>query len=215
MKKLQMILLFLFSTACIFSQQTAFTSTGEKVFLHSDGTWEMAPEMESSFVFRGNSWGDGKEEVKNKETSALKAEDDDFLGYNGQVGSLNCAIIYSFVQNQMIRAKYFFTESHSNKTDYVSDYRKIKALLTEKFGTPTEDDVFWKNDLYKDDPSHYGLAVSIGHLVYECVWELEDTKVLFQLTGDNYEISHAVQYSSKELAGLEASALKQNTMDQL
>jgi hypothetical protein len=57
----------------------------------------------------------------------------------------------------------------------------------------------WKDDLYKDDKSEWGFAVSLGHLAYGASWETSATKIEIMLLGDNYEINLFLSYFSKEL----------------
>jgi len=57
----------------------------------------------------------------------------------------------------------------------------------------------WKNDLYKDDKSHWGMAISVGHLVYAVQWETPTTEIGIMLMGNNYKINLGIFYESKEL----------------
>ena len=75
-------------------------------------------------------------------------------------------------------------------------------ILIEKYGEPKDDDINWLNDLYADDPSDYGLAISIGHLNLYCSWEIGDTKIQMVLSGDNYKISHRLEYNNESLKKL-------------
>ena len=72
--------------------------------------------------------------------------------------------------------------------------------LTKKYGKPKMDfPGVWKNDLYKDDKSEWGFAVSLGHLAYGASWETSTTKIEIMLSGDNYKINLILSYFSKEL----------------
>jgi hypothetical protein len=46
-------------------------------------------------------------------------------------------VIYIFAGDKLTRAKYSIIEEHSNKNDYISDYKAIKELLTKKYGKMT------------------------------------------------------------------------------
>ncbi|GAH71775.1 unnamed protein product, partial [marine sediment metagenome] len=88
---------------------------------------------------------------------------------------------------------------HSNDNLYIDDYEKLKETLTKKYGKPKFDKVTWDDDLYKDDRSHWGFAVSLGHLDYFSSWETSTTYISLRLNGDNYKISLVIAYESREL----------------
>lgn len=69
-----------------------------------------------------------------------------------------------------------------------------------------KDETFWKNDLYKDDYSHWGTAISMGHLIYYSSWETDSTEINNMLMGDNFNISCIVEYRSKNLNKIEEKA---------
>jgi len=153
--------------------------------------------------FRQATWGMSKVQVKAIEKAKSYGEEKksdgglDILAYEGKAGSLECFIAYYFVENQLIQGRYHFLEKHANRILFIGDFRTVKKELTQKYGKPTEDETYWKNDLYKDDSSDWGMAVAVGHLSFQAVWQTPQTKVLLMLTGDNYEITHRLQYSSK------------------
>ena len=90
-------------------------------------------------------------------------------------------------------------EDHTNKNFYINDYEELKEILTKKYGKPKKDEKIWDNELYKDDRSSWGLAVSVGHLAYGASWETSTTEIVLRLSGDNYKISLILAYDSKEL----------------
>jgi hypothetical protein len=124
--------------------------------------------------------------------------------YLTKVAGLDAFAIYIFVSDQLVRGRYGFLAEHSNKNDFISDYHRIKSILTRKYGRPLEDETLWKNDLYRDDPDEYGFAVSLGHLVYYANWKTVHTEISLVLHGENYRIVHVLEYRSIELAALES-----------
>jgi len=136
------------------------------------------------------------------------------LVYKTKVIDKKAFVNYFFTDNQLIKAGYILAGLHTNKNDYITDYNDFKEILTKKYGSPKNEQTLWKNDLYKDDHSHWGLAISIGHLKYFSAWETDNTEILNFLSGDNYHILCGVQYRSKslkeiEIKGNEKKALKQ------
>ncbi len=153
--------------------------------------------------FRNTKWGMSIDEVKQTENSEPTYDKDNMLGYDDQLLEFDVFCFYIFVDNQLVRAKYAINEKHSNDNLYIDDYNKLKEALNKKYKTAILDTNLWKNDLYKDDRSHRGFAVSLGHLVCFATWETQDTDIFLVLRGDNYDIDLVLEYTSKELTGLE------------
>lgn len=145
--------------------------------------------------FQNSNWGDSIEAVKfdNRDLDIL--QDGDTLWTTASVAGKDADIFFAFENNQLVQGVVSFSEKHSNDFSYISDFETIKELLVEKYGEPVEDDEAWLNDLFKDDPMDYGLAVAAGHLIYRVIWETSDTQITLLLTGDNYDIMHFISYS--------------------
>jgi hypothetical protein len=120
----------------------------------------------------------------------------DILMYSGKAESLSIVYAYYFVNNKLVQGRYTFSDEHTNKNAYIDDFNKVKDSLIGKYGKPTDDNMFWSNNLYKDDPAKWGMAVAAGHLGCQAKWTLNDTIIVLQLKGDNSNITHAVQYAS-------------------
>lgn len=151
--------------------------------------------------FRGATWGMTLEAVKKIEGNEPKQKSKspaglDIIAYMGKAGNLDCAYAYCFAADKLVQGRYVFASKHTNKNDYINDFHTVKESLTEKYGKPKEDQTYWSNNLYKDDPSEWGMAVAVGHLKFEVTWVLNDTEIFLQLSGDNYSIRHGVQYTS-------------------
>jgi hypothetical protein len=159
--------------------------------------------------FRDASWGMTMESVLQLESKQPDSKGKnrigmDLIAYAGQAGNLDCLYVYFFAENKLVQGRYMFTGEHVNENAYIEDFNTVKKSLTDKYGKPKEDRMVWRNNLYKDDPDHWGMAVSAGHLIYEANWVTEDTDILLHLTGDNFKITHLLQYTStiKEHADL-------------
>jgi hypothetical protein len=164
--------------------------------------------------FRGSNWGDSVAMVKSQAGEPAMSQDDT-LAYEVSISGLDAYLLYNFAANKLVSAGYMFTETHSNDNAFISDYSTISQLLRQKYGAPDEDDSTWLNDLYRDDPSRYGFAISLGHLVKRTLWDTENTTVTHALHGDNYKITHAVLYSSKALASVKEEKDRKKALDQL
>jgi hypothetical protein len=217
------LLIFFFVPSVIVSAEDVIVETkdGREVVLHENGSWEYYSTKESSpkttpkSTFRKANWGMTMGEVREIEKAKFFQEDDLFLAYEGKLSGFAVYIVYIFVDNKLVRAKYAINEEHLNGNDYIADYKALKELLTKKYDKPIEDEQHWKSDLYKDDPQQWGFAVSMGDLVYYSTWELMSTTISMYLTGDNFKTQHMVEYVSKELGVLEEKKNENKALDDL
>ncbi len=153
------------------------------------------------------------ENVKASEPLKAVKDEKNLIGYKTKVIDKDVFIAYFFIDNQLVRTRYVLAESHSNKNDYIQDYKDFKAILEKKYGKPKLDETIWKNDLYKDDYSGWGTAIGMGHLVYYSSWETKETNITNILTGDNFNITSMVEYSSNKLKELEKKAAEKKALD--
>lgn len=165
--------------------------------------------------FRNAKWGDLRQQVKNSESSDFVDEDDKIMAYKGKVANLESLIFYYFTNDSLYQSVYKITEKHTNANEYISDFKTLKDLLTEKYGEPKHDKTVWKSSLYKDNVNHYGLAVSSGHLVYAAKWQTESTDIQLILGGDNFECSLAIFYDSRKYKNMIEKEEKKQKLNDL
>lgn len=211
------IILLLAIATTVFAQETAFTTKGKKVTLNKDFTWSYIESTTlEGFDFRKTNWGMSKEDVEASETfDKYGDKSDGFLMYKGSVSELECVVIYFFTNNMLTGGRYFFTEEHSNKNDFLSDYSSMKELLTKKYGDPEDDEEWWRNDLYKDDYQSWGMAIGMGHYIQYATWKKDKTSIEISLTGENYSITHKIDYISIELKDLYDSVKTTEALEEL
>ena len=195
----------------LYSQINAKTNDGKDVILNDDGTWNYISKTipiennvsneADEYDFRQINWGFSKAKVSSIEKEKIFPGIDSptILAYDVTVGGLKALLGYYFINDKLFKAVYIFSETHSNKNDFIFDYNTINDILKSKYGAPKEDKTNWFNDLYKSDYQDYGMAVSLGHLSKYSVWDTPKTSVYNMLTGENFEISHKLSYESKDL----------------
>lgn len=152
--------------------------------------------------FRNTKWGMTKDEVKKYETAELFFEDDITLIYSVSVKGLDATLTYLFNNDgQLYDTSYVFEEKHENKNLYIDDYKLILNSLNKKFKQENKlmDGFSWINNMYKDNPDKYGLAISLRHLFVKHIWDTQNSEIYQSLSGINNEIIHTVQYVSKNI----------------
>lgn len=144
-----------------------------------------------------------REEVKNHELEgSFLAENANTLIYDDIViAGLESYLAYLFnVYDQVFGANYGIKEQHTNKTAYITDFYNLKNRLIEKYGTPVQDNVVWLDDLWKDDPDDWGMAIITGDLYYYTKWECGSLTLLLYLAGDNYEVDFKLMYQENSIS---------------
>jgi hypothetical protein len=94
---------------------------------------------------------------------------------------------YEFHHASLVRGQYILLQRPVNGlNEFIEYYRTLKELLTAKYGSPTNDQTVWDNDLYQLVPDYWGVAVLIGHLRYHAAWETAEGTITLELTGNRH-----------------------------
>ena len=118
------------------------------------------------------------------------------FSYRRQVLGRDCRIDYIFQRDHLVRTHYVFMDKYFEKSRYIEEYAQINQEFCQKYGDPYEENKFWHDPVLRDNPDHWGRAVSLGHLSYETQWHLNHTRILLSLVGSANQISLELRYSS-------------------
>ncbi len=163
-------------------------------------TPEPAKEKITDPDFREIKWGMTRDELLEIEGEPDGENESIIAYYDMEAAGLSAALCYNLNDDGLIYGSmYSIDETHTNMTDYVDDYYTILAALIKKYGEPLEDEIIWKDDLYRDDPLDWGMAVCVGHMSMFASWETETTKIYVVISGDNYDITTTIMYLSKKV----------------
>ena len=99
------------------------------------------------------------------------------VGFPANIAGMNAELIYSFANNQAALGGYTFQTKHENPQGYIDDYYALQELLTKKYGKPVKTHIDWSNDLYRDQPQQWGMAVIAGDLQFASDWTTPTTKI--------------------------------------
>lgn len=165
--------------------------------------------------FRSTSWGMSSDKVKEVET--IVTEIDGNLGErilvsNAVINGLEALVAYYIIDDTLYKARYVINEDYTNRNQFVDDYKSISAILSTKYGYQS---IYydWSDELYKDDRTEYGFAVSLGHLKLITNFKDDTTEIFHILEGNDYEISHILEYKSKEYGRLEDALSNKKIMN--
>lgn len=164
---------------------------------------------------RNSYWGMSAAQLKKAETGKFIGEKNSTLFYSDTISGKSYYITYHFINDQLVRAYFILNEKHSNSNDYIDDYNSLRDSLTAKYGKPNTESQIWEDDLFKNDKSKWGVAVSAGHLSFMALWSTESTAIEEVLYGDNFECHLSARYTGKEYLKLIEEENKKQTNDKL
>jgi hypothetical protein len=164
--------------------------------------------------FRNTSWGMDEAHVVATEagppSQIRERGSETVLRYeSARVAGLDCRVVYILAKDKLVRAKYVFQREHAAKNDFLADFTIVDAFLMATMERPTEQRVMWRDEVYKLEPQHYGVAVSLGQLLYSTQWKRMRTVVTHALTGESGTITHEVEYVSVDLEPWENQITKE------
>ena len=195
---------------------SAVSSDGQRFKIFPNGTWEVdCCVLPDKAGFRSSSWGAAIEEVKAQEKTDLVVDNDDLLAYKTAVGGLPSLAVFDFVDGHLVMGRYVIDVEHANQNSFLTDFNSLKDLLKKKYGPTSTSNAYWQNELFHDDYSQWGLAISIGHVSFFETWDEAETQIELQLHGDNHQVKLCVMYRSKALKPLMDAKHEQSALEGL
>lgn len=157
------------------------------------------PTSEPNGDFRGFTWGTTKEVVQANESATLISVDNVSLKYEGSVGDYDAMIYFNFLSTgELAKGGYSIREVYINPQNYVEDFTSIDNILTGLYGSPVSQDEVWVNELYKDSPRDWGLALESGDLSLYSIFSNEKTQIQHRLYTNSDLVFHFIMYFSYE-----------------
>lgn len=177
-------------------------------------------ELKTDYDFRKTTWGMNHEEVmQSEENLSTFLEDyrtESELAFQGEASGIPCYILYEFTEDKLTNSVYWFNISdkfYDDKNNHISDYSNLKEKLIGKYGNPSMDKQTWDNDLYKNNPENWGVAISLSHLSFITGWDTSTTLIGLFLNGEDNGVNLCISYKSKELKDLDEKTNENKSLD--
>ncbi|MGE5549452.1 MAG: hypothetical protein ACM3ZC_02850 [Bacteroidota bacterium] len=155
---------------------------------------------EEGYDLRKIRWGMSMAEVQAAEGREPVFRNDEAMAYAGiSMAAHSFDLAYYFNDDRLYQAIYIWSDKSFGAKECFTVFDNLKELLNAKYGPSLRDDRIWRNNLYRDDPDSWELAVTTGSLSCYAFWETERTAITLILTGKNYEVSLMVGYEAKEM----------------
>lgn len=132
-------------------------------------------------------WGQHPEALRLSVAGTVERDEEGKLIYLRNLSDHGVLEGYEFRHESLVRGQYILLQRPLNGlNEFIEYYRRLKELLTTKYGDPTNDQTVWDNDLYQPVPDYWGVAVLIGHLHYHAAWETPEGTITLELTGNRH-----------------------------
>ena len=132
-------------------------------------------------------WGQHPEALRLAVAGAVERDAEGKLIYRRTLSDHGVLEGYEFRHESLVRGQYILLQRPLNGlNEFIGYYRTLKERLTTAYGSPTNDQTVWDNDLYQPVPDYWGVAVLIGHLHYHAAWETADGTITLELTGNRH-----------------------------
>lgn len=153
--------------------------------------------LKSDEGYLNTRWGMSRKQVKALFPKA-RAQGES-LATTTEIAGKSALLVFVFTADKLARVAVVFTERYVNTNQYVFDYEAMGELLTRKYGAPKEDEQRWLGELFRDDPERIGTAVASGQHRRWTTWETPGTEIEASLSGERFEVTHKILYSSRAL----------------
>lgn len=172
------------------------------------------PKFRSTEGYRNTRWGMTRKQIRKRFPMAEENSTGD-LYLETLVAGKPAITGFVFTDNKLIQVVILFSDIYANDNTYIDDHRRVKRLLSKKYGRPLSDQEYWTQREYEGDPDHWGMAVSGGQLTLFARWSTPKTAIEHVLSGDNFDVTHRISYRSRELAAVEAQRLEAHYLESL
>lgn len=157
--------------------------------------------------FRTVRWGMSKEDVMAREglepdyTGNLSELDVTYIGYDTKLMGKDCLLGFYFCDKGLYEARYIMTETHTADSKYISDYKEIRAALTDKYGEPLRDQENWDTSRHKEYySSDKARALNYGFLEYCTTYHNARTDIMMIMNAEDYKIGTIIYYNSTTIS---------------
>lgn len=143
--------------------------------------------------FRGIPWGSSQEDVIAQE-GVPDERNSTHMIYSVEVAGMEAGALLEFEDNGLVTGNYVFTQQHRNEQNYVRDYFRVRDLLNEVYGKPTNTEHRIDYPYSKDDQSEWGQALATEHARLYTGWMSEETGIVLLLANTDQPML-GIQYA--------------------
>ena len=143
------------------------------------------PEEEADF---GNfKWGMPVDDIINVHGAGYSNPDTNTVRYNRiRIEGFASDAEYTFTEGKLSQAIYFINPDsvYENKEQYLADYKLLVQKYTERFGTPSTDEIQFAEGKDTEDTVEQAKLLGEGMLLFRTVWTTDTTDIRVNMGKD-------------------------------
>jgi hypothetical protein len=132
-------------------------------------------------VARGLSWDIRTLDVLEFETANLLKREESKLFYTDVFYERESTIGYQFSSDKLFRIRMDIHQHFTNPQDWITLLMDVQSDLQEKWGAPLSAGFVWRDEVEKNYPDNWGMAVLKGELDIVVKWADAQTLVTVKL----------------------------------
>ena len=121
-------------------------------------------------------------DVKATESAELNTENKNLVSYKTKLGSQECKVEYSFLNEKLFSAKYLIHVHYYNPDLYIKDFMTYSDYLKQKYGTPKLYSEEWIDNTAVKNREVWGNSIINGDLYLRSQWATATTNIELLLT---------------------------------
>jgi len=152
-------------------------------------------------VFAGTQWGDSRGRVRKLCPATKRVKGDpNALACTTEVAGVAAKAVFVFGDEGLAEIRVQFIAYHADKSQYVADYHAVSDAVIERHGAPDAEDAVWTDDMYRDHPDQWGIALASGMVSLTRSWSRPDVRIVHVASGKNLDVLHVLRYTPPELS---------------
>lgn len=152
-------------------------------------------------IYRNFIWGAGPQDVREFEKAILYGEEDNSISFLEDKNGRRTIIYYDFTDNKLWRIRVEYFELHEANPQMILDLiMDEQKELTKIFGTPSKENMIWKDKTYRNYPQFWHRAFGGRDMRIETEWKTDAAQVHFESYRNKEDQKYTLSYTVEDPA---------------
>ncbi len=163
-------------------------------------------------VLRGFVWGLSPDIIRSFEKGTFVGETDEGdLFFLDKIFGIRSTIGYLFKNEKLSKVTVFNEKFYSQPQDRITDLLTLQAILTKRYGQPSQENFIWQDDKNKNFPDDWGWSIYTGDLAIRIIWQTDNENIYIDLiTREKYEPKFSLTFERANNGAVEMPSGQDN-----